>query len=72
MIDEGHKNLKKLNKDFFEHSMSIIKKGIKFFDAKLNKPKYYVWANNFTEIKKHPINKPATNKIIYNRLYKKN
>ena len=50
LIDEGHKNLKKLNKDFFEHSMSIIKKGIKFFDEELNKPKYYVWSNNFTEI----------------------
>ena len=34
--------------------------------------KNFLKLNNFTEIKKRPINKPAANKIIFNRLYKKN
>ena len=58
LSSEGHKNLNELNKDFFDKNMSMINKGINFFDKEINNPKYYVWSNNFTEIRSlFPINK---------------
>ena len=50
LFDEGHKNLNQLKKEFFDYTMSIIKKGINFFDEELENPKYYVWSDNFKEI----------------------
>jgi len=49
--DEKHKNLHKLNKEFLTDNIKLIKKGIDYFDNKLDKPKYFVWSNNFDEIK---------------------
>jgi len=58
LSSEGHENINELNKDFLDKNMSIINKGIKFFDKEINNPKYYVWSNNFTEIRNlFPINK---------------
>jgi len=49
--DENHSNLNKLNEEFFENNLKLIKKGIKYFDKNLNVPKYFVWSNNFTKIR---------------------
>ena len=49
--DEGHKNLKKLNSEFVQHNISLIKKGIEYFDKKIDNPKYLIWSNNFSNLK---------------------
>ena len=49
---EKHKNRDILNLEFFEHNIELIKRGIQYFDKKINKPKYFIWSENFSEIKK--------------------
>ena len=49
--DEGHEDLDKLNKEFFEFNLDIIKKGINFFDKNINEPTYFVWSNDFSGLR---------------------
>ena len=49
--DEHHKNLKELNLSFINNNISIIKKGIEYFDKTIKNPKYFVWSNTFGNIK---------------------
>ena len=49
-IDQ-HKNLDKLNSEFLDNNIDIIKKGIYYFDKSLEKPEYFVWSNNFTGLR---------------------
>jgi len=51
LADENHKNLDELNLNFMKHNISLIKKGIEYFDQKLKNPKYFIWSNNFSDIK---------------------
>ena len=51
LADENHKDLKKLNSEFLNNNFQIIKKGIEYFDKKLENPIYFVWSNNFSGIK---------------------
>ena len=51
LVDEFHKNLDELNSEFVNNNILLIKKGIKYFDKKLDNPKYFVWSNNFYGIK---------------------
>ena len=51
LADENHKDLEKLNSEFFNNNLRIIKKGIEYFDKKLENPIYFVWSNNFSGIK---------------------
>ena len=50
LIDEKHDNLNKLNKEFLENNIHLIKKGIEYFDNKIENPKYFIWSNNFSGI----------------------
>ena len=51
LTDENHENLEALNLEFMNNNISIVKKGIEYFDKKLENPKYFVWSNDFTGIK---------------------
>ena len=51
LADENHKNLNKLNSEFLNHNIDLIKRGIDFFDKNLKNPKYFVWSNNFSGVK---------------------
>ena len=46
-IDENHSNLDKLNKMNLKLNIEIAKKGIEYFEKKMNKPKFFIWSNNF-------------------------
>ncbi len=48
---EKHKNRNILNLEFFEHNVQLIKKGIQYFDKKLDNPKYFIWSEDFSQIK---------------------
>jgi len=48
--DENHKDLEKINNEHFNNNMEIIKKGIEYFDKRLNNPSYFVWSNNFKNL----------------------
>ena len=50
LADEKHKNLNQLNTEFLNMNVSLIKKGIEYFDNKIDNPKYFVWSNNFSGI----------------------
>ena len=47
--NENHKNLEKLNTEFVNYNISLINKGVEFFDKKFDNPNYFVWSNNFTD-----------------------
>ena len=49
--DEKHRNLNTLNLEFINNNVSLIKKGIKYFDNKLDNPQYFLWSNNFSDVK---------------------
>ena len=51
LVDENHKNLGELNSEFLEHNIKLIKRGIEYFDKKIDNPKYFVWSNNFSGYK---------------------
>ena len=51
--DENHENLDKLNLEFMNNNILSIKKGIKYFDEKLDNPQYFVWSKNFSGITSH-------------------
>jgi len=51
LIDENHKNLDELNSEFINNNISSIKKGIEYFDKKLDNPHYFVWSKSFSGIK---------------------
>ncbi|MDC0059667.1 alpha-1,2-fucosyltransferase [Pelagibacteraceae bacterium] len=51
LADENHKNLDQLNSEFMKNNISLIKRGIEYFDKKIDNPKYFVWSNNFSGIK---------------------
>ena len=51
LLNENHRNIKKLNADGLNNNINLIKRGIEFFDKKIENPKYFVWSNNFTEIR---------------------
>ena len=51
LADENHKNLGELNSEFLEHNIKLIKRGIEYFDKKIDNPKYFVWSNNFSGYK---------------------
>ncbi len=57
---ENHKNLDKLNSEFYNNNVEIIKKGVNFFDNTLEKPKYFVWSNTFDGLEKIFPNKKYT------------
>ena len=48
--DEGHKNLDELNYAFKKNNISIIKKGIEYFDKNIEDPKYFIWSKDMSEI----------------------
>lgn len=48
LFDENHKNVDELNLEFLEHNFKLIKRGIEYFDKKLNNPEYFVWSKNFS------------------------
>jgi len=50
LSDEKHKNIDELNKHFLENNVSSIKKGVDYFDKKIENPKYFIWSNNFLGI----------------------
>ena len=50
LLDEGHKNLEDLNIEFQKNNILLIKKGIEYFDQKLDNPKYFIWSKNLTGI----------------------
>ena len=50
LLDENHKNLNELNKEFIDNNISIIKRGVEYFDKKIENPKYFVWSNNFLDL----------------------
>lgn len=52
LADENHKNLDKLNSEFLDLNIKLIKRGIAYFDKRLENPKYFVWSNNFSNIKR--------------------
>ena len=48
---EGHKDLIKLNKESLKFSIKNALDGVKFFDKNLDNPKYFIWSNNFNELR---------------------
>ena len=51
LVDEKHIDINKLNKEFLDNNISLIKKGVEYFDKKIQDPKYFIWSNNFSDIK---------------------
>jgi len=49
--DEGHINADNLNRENFNLNLEIAKKGINYFNKKINNPTYFVWSNNFTGLR---------------------
>ena len=49
--NENHKNLEILNAEFIKNNISLIKKGVDYFDKHIENPKYFVFTNNFSDIK---------------------
>ena len=45
------KNIDELNLEFMNNNISIVKKGVEYFDKKLENPKYFIWSNDFSGIK---------------------
>ena len=41
-----------LNSEFINNNISLIKRGIEYFDKTLDNPKYFVWSNNLSDIKR--------------------
>ena len=50
LLDENHNNLDELNAEFLNNNILSIKKGVEYFDKHLDKPKYFIWSNNYSEI----------------------
>lgn len=46
------KDFEKKSLQYSENNIKIIKKGVEYFDAKLNNPVYFVWSNNFDGLEK--------------------
>ena len=58
LADEGHKNLKKLNTEYVKDSIDNIKKAVLYFDEHIQNPIYFIWSNDFTNLKEiFPSNK---------------
>jgi len=51
LSSENHKNLNQLNTEFTNNNISLIKKGIEYFDKHVDNPKYFLFSNNFSDIK---------------------
>ena len=51
LVDERHVDINKLNNEFLNNNISLIKKGVEYFDKKIQNPKYFIWSNNFSDIK---------------------
>jgi len=51
LTDEKHADINKLNKEFLNNNISLVKKGVEYFDKKIKNPKYFIWSNNFSDIK---------------------
>ena len=51
LSSENHKNLHQLNTEFINNNILLIKKGIEYFDKHVDNPKYFLFSNNFSDIK---------------------
>jgi hypothetical protein len=47
LINEKHKNLKKLNEENTKINIETCRKGINFFNKEIDNPKFFIWSNNF-------------------------
>ena len=65
---ENHKNLNQLNNEFLNNNVSLIKKGVDYFDKNIDNPKYFVFASNFSNIEK--IFDPKKFTLVNNNLKK--
>jgi hypothetical protein len=50
---ENHENIDILNKENFKLNLDIAKKGINFFEKKIEDPKFFIWSNNFMGLKEY-------------------
>ncbi len=50
---ESHKNIEKLNKENLKLNIDISKKGIDFFEKKIDNPKFFIWSNDFVGLKEY-------------------
>ena len=50
---EGHKDLTKLNKENLKISIKNALDGVRFFDKNLDSPKYFIWSNNFNDLREY-------------------
>ena len=50
---EGHKDLTKLNKENLKISIKNALNGVRFFDKNLDSPKYFIWSNNFNDLREY-------------------
>ncbi len=50
---ENHRNIDQLNKENFKLNLDITKKGIDFFEKNIEKPKFFIWSNDFKELKEY-------------------
>ena len=48
---ENHKKLNQLNTEFLNNNISLIKRGVDYFDKHIDNPKYFVFTSNFSNIK---------------------
>ncbi len=51
--DENHINIKDLNKENFKLNIDIAKKGINFFEKKIDKVKFFIWSNDFNGLNEY-------------------
>lgn len=56
--DENHSNLDLLNYENLKLNIDIISRGIKFFERKIDNPKFFIWSDDFTGLREiFPSNK---------------
>jgi len=51
--EENHSNIEFLNKDNLELNLDITRKGISYFEKKIDKPVFFIWSNDFTQLREY-------------------
>ena len=41
------------SEDFIKHTINYIKRGVNYFDKKINNPKYLIWSNDFNGLEEY-------------------
>ncbi len=70
--EDNHSNIELLNKKNLELNLSIVKKGITYFEKNIDNPVYFIWSNEFNKLREHfPADKFifVDNKLERNDIY---